>query len=71
MCLKESCFPDCWKVSLVVPVFKNAGESSTAKNYYTVSLPSVVCKVFGKLVEMGFLTALRNGFDLLDQLQIF
>ena len=21
MCLKESCFPDCWKVSLVVPVF--------------------------------------------------
>ena len=20
--LKESCFPDCWKVSLVVPVFK-------------------------------------------------
>ena len=23
MCLKESCFPDCWKVSLMVPVFKN------------------------------------------------
>ena len=31
-CLKESCFPGCWKVSLVVPVFKNAGERSTAKN---------------------------------------
>ena len=26
MCLKESCFPDCWKVSLVVPVFKNIGK---------------------------------------------
>ena len=25
MCLKESCLPDCWKISLVVPVFKNAG----------------------------------------------
>ena len=24
-CVKESCFPDCWKVSLVVPVFKNVG----------------------------------------------
>ena len=24
-CLKESCFPDCWKVSLVVSVFKNIG----------------------------------------------
>ena len=24
-CLKESCFPNCWKVSSVVPVFKNVG----------------------------------------------
>ena len=31
VCLKESCFPDCWKVSLVVPVFKNVGKRSTAK----------------------------------------
>ena len=30
--LKKSCFPDCWKVSSVVPVFKNVGERSTAKN---------------------------------------
>ena len=30
MCLKESFFPDCWKVSSVVPVFKNVGERSTA-----------------------------------------
>ena len=30
--LKESCFPDYWKVSSVVPVFKNNGERSTAKN---------------------------------------
>ena len=26
MCLKESCFPDCWKFSSVVSVFKNVGE---------------------------------------------
>ena len=39
MCLKESCFPDCWKVSFVVPVFKNVGERSTAKN---CSLPQLV-----------------------------
>ena len=31
-CLKESCLPDCWKVSSVVPVFKNVGERSTAKS---------------------------------------
>ena len=51
MCLKESCFPDYWKVSLVVPVFKNVWESSTAKNYHRVSLLSVVGKVFEKLVN--------------------
>ena len=32
-CLKQSCFPDYWEVSLVVPVFKNVGERSTTKNY--------------------------------------
>ena len=26
MCLKEYCFPDCWKVSSVVPIFKNVGK---------------------------------------------
>ena len=50
-CLKESCFPDCWKVSSVVPVFKNVGERSTAKNYRPVSLLCVVSKVFEKLVD--------------------
>ena len=51
ICLKESCFPDCWKVSSVVPVFKKAGERYTAKNYHPVSLLSVVSKVFKKLVN--------------------
>ena len=50
-CLKESCFPDCWKVSSVVPVFKNVGERYTAKNYRPVSLLSVVSKIFEKLVN--------------------
>ena len=49
-CLKESCFPDCWKVWLMVPVFKNIGESSITKNYYPVLL-SVVGEVFQKLVN--------------------
>ena len=36
---------------MVVPVFKNAGERSTAKNYRLVSLLSVLSKVFEKLVN--------------------
>ena len=50
-CLKESCFPDCWKVSSVVPVFKNVGDRFTTENYHPVSLVSVVSKVFEKLVN--------------------
>ena len=35
----------------MVPVFKNVGERSTAKNYHSVSLLSVISKSFGKLVN--------------------
>ena len=59
-CLKESCFPDCWKVSSVVPVFKNVGERSTAKNYRPVSLLSVVSKVFEKLVNNSIVDHLEK-----------
>ena len=60
-CLKESCFPDYWKVSSLVPVFKNAGERSAAKNYHPVSLLSVVCKVFEKLVYNKIVDHLEKG----------
>ena len=70
-CLKESYFPDCWKVSSVVPEFKNVGERSIAKNYHPVSLLSVVSKVFEKLVnkrivdhlnKCGFFSDFQYGF---------
>ena len=41
ICLKESCFPDCWKVSLAVSVFKNVGERSTAKDYHPPCMSSL------------------------------
>ena len=63
-CLMESCFPDWWKVSSVVPVFKNVGEKSTAKNYRPVSLFSLVCKVFEKLVN-------KRIVDNLDKCDLF
>ena len=51
MGLQGSCFPVCWKFSLVVTVFKNVWERSSAKNYCPVSLLSVVSEVFEKLVN--------------------
>ena len=80
MCLKESCFPDCWKVSSVVPVFKNVGERSTVKNYQPVSLLSVFSKVFEELINnrivdhprnMAFFLISSMVLGLLDLLQIF
>ena len=59
-CLKRSCFPDCWKISSVVPVFKNAGKMSTAQNYCPVSLLSVVIKVFEKLVNNRIVDLLQK-----------
>ena len=56
-CLKESCFPDCWKVSSVLPVFNNVGKKFTAKNSRLVSILSVVSKVFEKAVNSNIVVA--------------
>ena len=50
-CLKESCFPACWKAASAVPILKNVGEKSSAKNYLLVTLLSVVNKIFEKVVN--------------------
>ena len=77
MCLKESCFPDCWKVSLAVPVFKNVGERSTGKNERPVSLLSVISKVIEKLKNddylenVAFFLISSMVLGLFDKLQIF
>ena len=80
MCLKKSCFSDCWKVSLVVPKFEIAGERSKANNYHPVSLLSVVSKVFEKLVNNKMIDHLEKCclflistlvLGRLSQLQIF
>ena len=60
LCLKESCFPDCWKASSVVLVFKNVGERSTANNYFPSSLFSMVSKVFEKLMNNRIVDQLQK-----------
>ena len=69
MCMKGCCFPGCWKVSLVVHVFRNP---------LPLCYSPVVSKVFEKLVNDRLVDHLENFFlissrvlGLLDQLQIF
>ena len=61
MGLKESCYPGCWKVTLVVSLFENVGERSSAKKYRPVSLLSVVNKVFENLVNNRIVDHLEKG----------
>ena len=55
----------------MVPVFRNVGERSTAKNYHPASLLSLISKVFDKLVnnriidhqeKCGLFTDFQYGF---------
>ena len=61
----------------MVPIFKNVGKISTAKNYCSVSLLSVVSKVFEKLANSRLNDHLENCglfstvLGLFNQLQIF
>ena len=67
--LKESCFPDCWKVSLVFPVYKMLRKGLQLN--IPPCLLSVVSKVFEKLVnnriadhleKCGLFSDLQYGF---------
>ena len=49
--LKQSCFPDCWKVSSVIALVKSLGERFMAKTFCPVSLLSVVINVSEKSVN--------------------
>ena len=51
----------------MVPAFKNVGERFTTKNYFSVSLPSMVSKVFEKLgnnkiEKCGLFSDFQYGF---------
>ena len=68
MCLKEFCFPESWKVSSVIPLFKNAEERFTPKSYRLVIHLSVASKVFEKLVNNRFFNHFEK-YSLFSDLQ--
>ena len=62
-CLKESCFPDCSKVSLVVPVFKNVGGGGRGIQLRTTILLVFFLLVFQSLKNkqiIGLLISQRS-----------
>ena len=71
MCLKKPCFKEFWKVSLVIPVFKDVQKSSTAKNYCPAGLLYVVSKVFKVQRNVALFLISSVVLSFLNQLQIF
>lgn len=45
-CFEENFFPNLWKVSIVCPVFKNAGKRSSPSQCKPINLLSVISKLF-------------------------
>ena len=50
-CLSESSLPSCWKISPVVPAYKNDGERSDPGNYRLISLLPIRSKIFESFVN--------------------
>ena len=66
MCMKETCFQDCWNVSSVFHVFKNARERSAAKNNnaesWKVLEKPVNNRLFDQHVKCGHLCEFQHSF---------
>ena len=66
MCMKETCFQDCWNVSSVFHVFKNARERSATKNNnaesWKVLEKPVNNRLFDQHVKCGLLCEFQHSF---------
>ena len=51
--------PDAWRVTYVTPIHRK-GVSSAVENYRPISLTSVICKVFERIVKEQMLDYLRK-----------
>ena len=61
--LKESWFPDCCKVSSVVPVFKNVWERAIRPLWLANSLSKIVNnRIVGRLEKYGLFSDFQYGF---------
>ena len=50
-CLKTSTFPQCWKSSNIVCLWKNKGSRSDPSNYRPISLLPIIGRVFEKILS--------------------
>lgn len=61
MTVSQGKIPDEWKQAEIRPIFKKKGSKSDPSNYRPVSLTSVTCKVFEKVVKKSLCSHLINN----------
>ena len=55
--------PDDWRIANVIPVFKK-DSSSVCSNYRPISLTSVICRLFERVVKEQILNYLSNNLQI-------
>ena len=69
--LETKCFPECWKIANVIPLYKK-GEASSPNNYRPVSLLSCISKVMERIMfkhmhnflhDRNLLNKYQSGFQ--------
>lgn len=58
-CVAHGIFPDCFKVSKIIPIFKK-GDKQSVENYRPISIIPVVAKIFEKLVKKRLIDYLES-----------
>ena len=61
-CLTDGTIPQIWKKAKVTPIHKK-GSKTEAKNYRPISLTSILCKVYEKIVRDRILTSVGNNIS--------
>ena len=67
LCLKHGKLPSIWKSALVVPIFKK-GKKSDPANYRPVSLTSVFCRIFERIIHYMICQHLAD-YNLISRVQ--
>ena len=58
---KEGTFPSQWNSGLIIPIYKNKGDSNSPSNYRGITLSSCLGKLFTSILQTRYYNFLENN----------